>query len=238
MEALTITENRNIKNKTFEINSHLHSYISSVLTANVSNANNLKPRTELDSHVNMAVLGNRCFVFDHTGKSFNVSAFNPSLESTKLPIVDAVIVYDCPYSLHSYLLLIRNALYLKEANDNLIPPFLLREAGLRVNDCAKQHAHPHATNDHHSIFFPDEELRIHLKLNGIFSYFHHRAPHLEEIDNLKVLFLTPDSASWDPHSTHFEERESSLIDHNGDVISTPPNHLLFSSLMRILLTMQ
>ena len=216
------------KHKKIEgINSHLHSYISSIIASNVSTVKHEKPKTELDSHANMAVLGKHCFIFDYTGKFCTVTAFNPSLDSTKLPIVDAVIVYDCPYSMKSFLLLIRNALYLEQAHDNLVPPFLLREAGLHVNECAKLHALPHPTEEHHSIFFPDEDLRIPLQLNGIFSYFYHRAPHLEEIDNLKVLFLTPDSATWDPHSLHFHDQEARLLDHNGSIVTSPTKEPLF-----------
>ena len=136
--------------------------------------------------------------------------------------MDAVIVYDCPFSLHLYLLLVRNALYLQQSSNNLIPPFLLREVGLKVNECAKIHAIPHATEEHHSIFFPDENLRIPLKLSGIFSYFNHRKPHLDEINSLKVLFLTPDSANWDPRSPHFQEHESMFLDSSGSIVDKAP----------------
>ena len=206
-----------------EPNPHLQTYICSAISnpTSASKPSNCISRTELDSHANMAVLGRNCFIFDYTGRSCNVSAFNPSLDSTTLPIVDAVIVYDCPYSLSSYLLMIRNALYLEQTEDNLVPPFLLREAGVIVNECAKMHAIPHATEEHHSIFFPEENLRIPLSLHGIFSYFPHRAPHLEEIEDLQVLFLTPDSSTWDPHSPHFNEQESQFLSHDGSIVDKP-----------------
>ena len=120
--------------------------------------------------------------------------------------MDAVIIYDDPYTLKSYLLMIRNALYVKDMSHNLIPPFLLREANLKVNECPKIHADC-PTVEHHSIYFPEADLRIPLKLNGTFSFFHHRVPTYEEVDNLDVLFLTPDSSSWNPHSTHYAEEE-------------------------------
>ena len=87
----------------------------------------------------MAVVGKHCFVFEHTGKTCDVSAFSPNLPITSLPLVDAVIVYDCPYTMQSYLLMIRNALYVDTMQHNLIPPFLMREAGVEVNDIAKIH---------------------------------------------------------------------------------------------------
>ena len=127
----------------------INDYLSARIAALVSNAsaNNSSPhaKTKLDSHANMAVLGNNCFVFEESGKTCQVSAFSPSIAASTLPIVDAVIIYDCPYSLQSYMLMIRNALYVKDMEDNLIPPFLLREAGLTVDECAKIHAHPQPT---------------------------------------------------------------------------------------------
>ena len=198
------------------------SFITCSTTATASNISTHAPRTELDSHANMAVLGSNCFVFEKTGKTCNVSAFSPNLAPTTLQIVDAVIVYDCPYKLESYLLMIRNALLLPEAAHNLIPPFLLREAGLVVNETAKIHAIPSPSEEHHSIFFPENGLRIPLQLNGIFSYFLHRVPHVEEIDHLQVLFLTPDSSSWDPHAPHYGIEESCLLDDNGLIIDHPP----------------
>ena len=208
-----------INNKDQMPNDHLLLSISSALSNSISITDDL-PRTELDSHANMAVLGKHCFVFENSGRSCDVSAFSPTIAPTSLPIVDAVIVYDCPYTFKSYLLMIRNALYVAEMQHNLIPPFLLREHGIIVNECAKLHAASPTIEDH-SIFFPQEELRIPLKLSGIFSYFNHRLPDLKEIDNLQVLFLTPDSATWDPHSSHYADDEEAFLDDSGQMIFRP-----------------
>ena len=175
-------------------NDHTIASIISSLSNSTSN-NSDKPRTELDSHANMAVLGKDCFVFEQTGRFCDVSAFSPSIETTSLPIVDAVIVYDCPYTLTLYLLMIRNALYVKDMSNNLLPPFLLREAQIEVNECPKIHAISVDENVH-SIFFPLTELRIPLKLHGIFSFFYHRTP------------------VWNPHSTHNAHDEEAFIDNN------------------------
>ena len=196
------------------------SIVSSLQNDSISTTDSERPRTELDSHANMAVLGKHCFVFERTGRHCDVSAFSPTIETTSLPIVDAVIVYDCPFRLQSYLLMVRNAIYVAEMEHNLIPPFLLREANIQVNDCAKIHA-TKATEQHHSILFTADNLRIPLRLQGTFSYFHHRLPLLEEIDTLQVLFLTPDSASWDPHSVHYSLDEDSHLDHNGNIVERP-----------------
>ena len=94
----------------------------------------INSRTELDSHANMVVLGVNCFVFDTVhGRTCDVEPFNRTLGTAKqVPIVDAALAYDCPYSQQTYLLIVRNALYIKSMMNNLIPPFILQEAGLQL----------------------------------------------------------------------------------------------------------
>ena len=89
------------------------------------------PRTELDSHANMVVVGNDCTVFDDTGLTCTVNAFTKSAgKLEKVPIVDAVVAYDCPLQAKTFLLLMRNALHVPEININLLLPFIVRETGI------------------------------------------------------------------------------------------------------------
>ena len=149
-----------------------------------------------------------------------MTPFDPSLgKSISVPIVDAAIVYDCPFTLQSYLLIVRNGLYLPHLDHNLIPPFILSEAGLEVNPIPKIHSKDPTVHDH-SIYFPDADVRIPLKLNGIFSYFHSRAPTNDEIEGSNPLFLTPDSTTWDPYSTHYEKNEESMMDWEGNIMES------------------
>ena len=104
------------------------------------------------------------------------------------------------------ILIIGNAIYVDNMNHNLNPPFLIREAGVVVNkNDIIQVDKPDDTE--HFIIFPDDNLKISLHLHGVFSYFHHRSPTLNEIDNLEVVFLTPDFAHWNPNSSHFADNE-------------------------------
>ena len=84
----------------------------------------------------MVVLGKNCFVFDGVhGKTCDVEPFDPSIGTTKkVPVVDAAITYDCPYLHQTFLFILWNALYIPNLEHNLIPPFIMREAGLTVND--------------------------------------------------------------------------------------------------------
>ena len=82
------------------------------------------PKSELDSRSNMIVLGKHCFVFECSVKPCTVNHFNNFLGSVKnVPIINAAIAYDCPYSQKSYILICHNYLYLTNTEDNLLTPF-------------------------------------------------------------------------------------------------------------------
>ena len=85
-------------------------------------------RTELDSHANMCLLGKHCSLLSelNSARTVNVGAFSDSAGGlNNVPIVDAMIAYDCKRTNQVYLLVLRNALYIEDMNDNLIPPFIL-----------------------------------------------------------------------------------------------------------------
>ena len=95
--------------------------------AEISSAAQLEtdPRTELDSHANMVVLRTHCFVFDRVhGRTCDIEPFDRTLVARQIPIVDAALSYNCSYSHESYLLNIRNALFIESMTNNLIPPFI------------------------------------------------------------------------------------------------------------------
>ena len=101
----------------------------------------------------MVVLGSECIVFEWSGKTCTVNPFDKQLGSAKdVPIVDAAIAYDCPYSHQPYVLLLRNALYMPSMKDNLIPPFIMRQGGIIVLDTPKIHC-PDPTPEDHCIRF-------------------------------------------------------------------------------------
>ena len=104
---------------------------------------------ELDSHANMIVLGKQAFVFNHTGQYENVKVFSEDAGGIpKVPIVDAVISYYCPHSGGTRLLIERNYLCVPLIAHNLPPPFILREAGLILNDTPKIHFDNPIVEDH------------------------------------------------------------------------------------------
>ena len=163
----------------------------------------------------MVVLGKDAFIFESTGRTCNVEPFSPDLGiAQNIPIVDAAIAYDCEQTNETYILIIRNALHIPSMNHNLLPPFILRQGGIIVNDTAKIHCSDPSPDDH-CILFSESELRIPLKLNGIFSYFNSRKPLPSELHGKDKIFITPDSTEWNPNCPSFEINEKAITDHEG-----------------------
>ena len=200
-------------------NSYTVRCIISSIRAQVSNVIGCMtlPCTELDSHANMVVLGKNSFIFESSGKTCNVKPFTDEIGiAENVPIVDGAIAYDDSKTGKTYILLVRNALYIPTMETNLIPPFIMRMRGVIVKDVPKIHC-VNPTIEDHSISFDGIPLRIQLHLNGIFSVFHSRAPQRDELQQCDKVFLTPDAASWNPHCDSFAKNEESMMDFEGNI---------------------
>ena len=93
------------------------------------------PRTELDYHAKMVICGAHAFIFESTNRTCNVHPFDPSLGiAPKIPTMDGAVVYEYPYTGEIYVLTVRNALYIPHLRSNLIPPFVMRAAGVTLNE--------------------------------------------------------------------------------------------------------
>ena len=106
--------------------------------------------------------------------------------------------------------MVKNALHVPSTSHNLVPPFILREAGLNVNYVPKIHTRQKdLTNETHFIVSKDDSddngtgMRIRMKLDGIFSYFPTRKLTMNELENceyIETVHLSPDAAQWDPYN--------------------------------------
>ena len=64
--------------------------------------------TELDLHANMVVIGAQGTIIQNTGKYADVNGFSPDVGTmSRVPIVNAVLGYDCPISGKTTLLVAR-----------------------------------------------------------------------------------------------------------------------------------
>ena len=127
-------------------------------------------RTELNSHANMPVLRQYTFILNDTGQTVEVNPLTPQYKAMTARLVDGALMYDCPYSGKSYILVVQNAIHVPSMENNLILPFMMREAGIVINEKAKIHTDDPKDSDH-SITFNSTGFRIPLYLWGIFSYF-------------------------------------------------------------------
>jgi hypothetical protein len=101
-------------------------------------------------------------------------------------------------------------------SNNLIPPFIMRECGITVNDVPKIHVRI-PDESHHAITFEETGFRIPLNIWGVFSYFVTQKPTVDDYNSIEeVYLLTP--SRWNPNTDVYARNEESMLDWNGDMI--------------------
>jgi hypothetical protein len=194
-------------------------------------------RTDLDSHANMVVVGRHALIVSTSGKTAEVSPFTPDYEALqKVPIVDAAIAYTCPCTNKEYILIVRDALSVPSMKNNLIPPFIMREAGLHVETTPKIQA-TDPTIEHHSIYFPHDDFRIPLSLSGVFSYFPTTKPSIRSLNDCDEVFLLTPDCNWNPHSDAFARNEENMLDWEGNMVEKKDRRKILLSEIEIDSTM-
>ena len=189
-------------------------------------------RTELDSHANMPVFGKHCYIENRDEvlrrnrpglpgcRYATVQGYSPDMEAQDLPIVDVLVAFRCPLDGTIKILHFPDSLYCEALTYNLIPPFILREAGFIANDVPRIHCNP-VTNESHCIISEDRSLRIPLQLHGVFSYFETFRPdedHIQSAEAHEHYDMTPTGWTWDPNSSIYRNADSLHVDINGTLI--------------------
>jgi hypothetical protein len=181
--------------------------------------------TELDSHTKLAVAGSETTIIACSGAFSNVTLFSKDLPAMDMvEIGDDVMCFYDPILLETYILVMKNVMLIPSMGHNLIPPFLIQEAGL-IPDATPTHQTPCPSIDNHSTRGQRSGLWIHLQFNGIFSYFNTRPLTLDEQENrmdYPVVFITHEGESWDPYSDHYAEEETAIVDVNGLLVEQDP----------------
>ena len=121
----------------------------------------------------------------------------------------------------TYLLVTKNTFHIPHTDHTLRTPFILREAGLKVNGEATLHA-DNPTIDQHAIYDDEIKLRMHLQLTGVFSYFptcELSGQGCENWEDYEVIFVTPDAATWDTNSEHFSQEGDGILDADDDIVT-------------------
>jgi hypothetical protein len=106
---------------------------------------------------------------------------------------------------------------------NLLNPNQLRLNDVQVYDCPR-FLLENPTDLSHSIYFPNENLKLHLQLDGVISYLPVRKPSPEEFQNFHKLTLTYDNPIWDPYSTDFTRQEEKYTDSKGILVTRQSGH--------------
>jgi hypothetical protein len=128
-----------------------------------------------------------------------------------IPIVKAATAYDSPTG-ETLIIVLAQSLYLGDHIEySLLCPNQLRHNGIVVDDIPR-HLAPVPELATHSIYVPEDDVRIPLTLRGVISLFHTRYPTVDEIENCRWLLFTSE-LEWDPHSITFEENENAVSDH-------------------------
>jgi len=133
----------------------------------------------------------------------------------QVPVAKVATAYDHPNTGETFILIFGQALYLGDKlQHNLICPNQARYNGVVIDDVPRHLSHDGKST--HSIYFPDDNIQLPLKLRGIILYIDTRYPTQWEIDNCRWLIVTS-NVEWEPYDDSFEEREQSCQD-------TDPNH--------------
>ena len=122
--------------------------------------------------------------------------------------------YGYSLSEETCMIVCKKDLCMQSMNHNLIPLFFVRDASSMLDDVLKVQS-KHLTKHHHSIKFSDEDLRMPLRLYGIFSHFSSKKLLLSALNDYdsNTLFLTTSNTN---RHKKYSKNERSMID-NGQI---------------------
>ena len=105
----------------------------------------------------MPVIGMNSYILSKIGETVDVAPFTPDYKPISVELVDAALKYEHPYSGEVEILIIRRGLHVPSMTHNLLAPFMLREAGININEVPKIHV-TSPTEEHHAITFPRNQF--------------------------------------------------------------------------------
>ena len=168
----------------------------------------------------MPVIGSEALIIRTPDRKVKVNGFTPKLGSKTVDLVDAALVYECEFTGKILIMIIMNTLHLKEIKHHLLSPFIMRLAGVEVNEQPK-FMKRYPTTKHHSVYLPNDDLRLPLSIKGIVSYLPTQKPSRKEYLDIETrLELTPPLSEWDPHNLSYGISEHCMLDHDGNIATT------------------
>ena len=137
---------------------------------------NESSRTELDSHANMPVIGMNAYILSKIGETVDAAPFTPDYKPFSVELMDAALKNECLYSGEIKILIIRRGLHVPSMTHSLLPPFMLREAGITINEVPKLHA-TFPTEEYHAITFQEKNLNSFIATWPILLFPHKQAKY-------------------------------------------------------------
>jgi hypothetical protein len=163
------------------------------------------------------VAGSKCKVIEYTEKVCDVYPFSDGYKPfSRVPMAKVATAYDHPKTGESLILIYGSAFYLGDKLEHtLICPNQAHYNGAIIDDVPRHLSHDKSST--HSIYFPDDDIGLPLRLKGAISYIDTRLPSQYDIDNCKWLIVTGDEV-WEPHDNAFAENEEILSE---DIVAYP-----------------
>ena len=115
------------------------------------------------------------------GETVDVVPFTPDYKPIRVELVDAALKYECPYSGETKILIIRRGLYVSSMSNNLLPPFMLREAGITINEVPEIHVS--SLN-----YVPRNQFSNSFVIVCTFSYFPTSKPSTKDLEEPDDMF--------------------------------------------------
>jgi hypothetical protein len=180
----------------------------------------------MDSHADTCCVGRNSTVLYLHNRTVNVSPFLDSFGTAdSVPIVAAAIAYDDGITAKTCILIVHRALYFGDKLEhNILNPFQCRLHGVTIKECPRI-LDPTASDDSHSILFPNKELKIPLLLNAIVSYFQSRRPTKEEFERCPHIELTSNEPEWNPHDEIYSKGETDMTGDDGNLLKRMKPHV-------------
>ena len=165
------------------------------------------PRCELDSHADTCVAGSNTIRVSDNDRLVTVHAYSHEYKPLKdIPVATVATLWVDPKDGQPYILIIHEALYFGDRlKSTLLCPNQLRANGLLVDDVPRQFD----TKSSHSIYVPEDKLRVHLTLQGVVSGFESRKPTMEEYAEYPHIELTS-PLEWEPNSCDMANKENQV----------------------------
>jgi len=179
-------------------------------------------RTELDSHADTCVLGKNAPITHGCERPVEVTGCDKSHGTKTCKTASGVVGVFVDGNLQ--LLHVHQAAHMPNLDNNLLCPMQLRLNGARVSDLPK-FLSPDPTDGAHSVGVPlddgEEELTMHLSLNGVSSGFESIKPTVQQFESAEegvdLHSLTDQDVEWDPSTESFSRREEAVFDCRGQV---------------------